>query len=286
MVRRQRRRRRADRDQSTRRGRRTTRSTPTMAGMRTSRIRAESAVHLRRRREDAHHRQADWPLRRCRCGRFTINGRQTIVYANVNNLLGFEVADLTTGKVLHRVAVEGLKTENSPVHGTPSHGIAMTADETEIRVADNTNHFLHIFDATKMPPVQKTRVHLRDEPGWIAFSLDGRTAFASTGDVVDALQGDCRDARGRARPGGREREGRRDRLRRRQARPCIGSSSVRARNGDGSALRCHYVFGNMQDQFWGDRSGKPRGSERLHLDHRDAEGRSHPSGDENATKSG
>lgn len=116
---------------------------------------------------------------------FTINGKQTLVYANVNNLLGFEVADLITGKVLHRVAVEGLKTENSPVHGTPSHGIAMTADETEIWVADNTNHFLHIFDATKMPPVQKTRVHLRDEPGWITFSLDGRTAFASTGDMID-----------------------------------------------------------------------------------------------------
>jgi len=116
---------------------------------------------------------------------FTINGRQTLVFANVNNLLGFEVADLTTGKLLHRVAVEGLETKNSPVHGTPSHGIAMTADETEIWVADNTNHFLHVFDATKMPPVQKTRVHVRDEPGWIAFSLDGRTAFASTGDMID-----------------------------------------------------------------------------------------------------
>ena len=30
---------------------------------------------------------------------FTINGRQTLVFANTNNLLGFEVADLTTGKV-------------------------------------------------------------------------------------------------------------------------------------------------------------------------------------------
>ena len=116
---------------------------------------------------------------------FTINGKQTLVFANINNLLGFEVADLTTGKLLHRVAVEGLETKNSPVHGTPSHGIAMTADETEIWVADNTNHFLHVFDATKMPPAQKTRVHVRDEPGWIAFSLDGRTAFASTGDMID-----------------------------------------------------------------------------------------------------
>ena len=116
---------------------------------------------------------------------FTINGRQTLVFANVNNLLGFEVADLTTGKLLHRVAVEGLKAENSPVHGTPSHGIAMTADETEIWVSDNTNHLIHVFDGTRMPPIQKTRVHLRDEPGWIAFALDGRTAFASTGDMID-----------------------------------------------------------------------------------------------------
>jgi DNA-binding beta-propeller fold protein YncE len=116
---------------------------------------------------------------------FTINGRQTLVFANTNNLLGFEVADLTTGKVIHRVEVKGIPVANSPVHGTPSHGIAMTADETEIWVADNTNHQLHVFDATAMPPTQKTTIKLRDEPGWIAFSLDGTTAFASTGDLID-----------------------------------------------------------------------------------------------------
>jgi hypothetical protein len=116
---------------------------------------------------------------------FTINGAQTLVFANTNNLLGFEVADLVGGKVLHRIAVDGVPVANSPVHGTPSHGIAMTADETEIWVADNTNHKLHVFDATVMPPRQKTSVAVRDEPGWIAFSLDGTVAFASTGDIVD-----------------------------------------------------------------------------------------------------
>jgi DNA-binding beta-propeller fold protein YncE len=116
---------------------------------------------------------------------FTINGAQTLVFANVNNLLGFEVADLSTGKVLHRVEVTGVPVANSPVHGTPSHGIAMTADEQEIWVADNTNHKLHVFDATVMPPKQKLSIDVRDEPGWVAFSLDGRTAFASTGDMID-----------------------------------------------------------------------------------------------------
>jgi DNA-binding beta-propeller fold protein YncE len=116
---------------------------------------------------------------------FTINGAQTLVFANVNNLLGFEVADLSTGKVLHRIEVPGVPVANSPVHGTPSHGIAMTADEQEIWVADNTNHKLHVFDATVMPPKHKLSIDVRDEPGWIAFSLDGRTAFASTGDMID-----------------------------------------------------------------------------------------------------
>jgi hypothetical protein len=87
--------------------------------------------------------------------------------------------------VLHRVEVQGLPAVNSPVHGTPSHGIAMTADEREIWLADNTNHLLHVFDATVMPPRPTTRIKLRDEPGWIMFSLDGKTAFPSTGDVID-----------------------------------------------------------------------------------------------------
>lgn len=116
---------------------------------------------------------------------FTINGKQTLVFANTNNLLGFEVADLKTGAVLHRVAVPGLAVANSPVHGTPSHGIALTADEKEIWVCDNTNHQLHVFDATVMPPTLKTSIKLRDEPGWISFTLDGSTALPSTGDVID-----------------------------------------------------------------------------------------------------
>ena len=116
---------------------------------------------------------------------FTINGKQTLIFVNVNNLLGFEVADLNTGKVIHRVEVKGVPVANSPAHGTPSHGIAMTADETEIWLADNTNHLLHVFDATVMPPTQKASIKVRDEPAWIAFSLDGRMAYPSTGDVID-----------------------------------------------------------------------------------------------------
>jgi DNA-binding beta-propeller fold protein YncE len=116
---------------------------------------------------------------------FTINGRQTLCFVNVNDLLGFEVGDLVTGQKLHRVVVQGF--EKGPVkrHGCPSHGIGLTPDEKELWVADAYNQRLHIFDATQLPPRQLHSVEVRDQPGWITFSRDGRHAFPSTGEIID-----------------------------------------------------------------------------------------------------
>ena len=77
--------------------------------------------------------------------------------------------------------------EKGPVkrHGCPSHGIGLTPDEKELWVADALNSRLHIFDATVMPPKQVASIKLRDEPGWITFTIDGRYAYPSTGDVID-----------------------------------------------------------------------------------------------------
>jgi DNA-binding beta-propeller fold protein YncE len=116
---------------------------------------------------------------------FTFNGRQTLLFANINDFLGFEIADLKTGAIIGHVEVPGVTAGRSPTHGIPSHGIAMTQDETEIWIADNANNYLRIFDATVMPPVLKTSVKVRDEPGWITFGIDGTLAYPSTGDVVN-----------------------------------------------------------------------------------------------------
>jgi DNA-binding beta-propeller fold protein YncE len=116
---------------------------------------------------------------------FTFNGKQTLLFANINDFLGFEIADLRTGQVIQHVPVPGITAGKSPTHGIPSHGIAMTQDESEIWIADNANNNVRIFDATVMPPTLKTSVPVRDEPGWITFSIDGRLGYPSTGDVVD-----------------------------------------------------------------------------------------------------
>jgi hypothetical protein len=116
---------------------------------------------------------------------FTINGAQTRVFANINSLLGFEIGDLTTGQVIGRVEVKGFPMGKPKRHGCPSHGIALTPDEREIWLCDSFNSRIHIFDATISPPKQGPSIALRDEPGWVTFSLDGTFAYPSTGEVVD-----------------------------------------------------------------------------------------------------
>ncbi len=116
---------------------------------------------------------------------FTVNGAGTLCFANINELLGFEIGDLQTGEKLLRVEVTGF--EQGPVkrHGCPSHGIALTPDESEIWVADGHNEHLHVFDVTHMPPKQIHSIKVREQPGWITFSIDGKTCWSSTGDVID-----------------------------------------------------------------------------------------------------
>ena len=116
---------------------------------------------------------------------FTVNGAQTLVYVNVNDCLGFEIGDLKTGKKLYRVEVQGFKKGPVKRHGCPSHGIGLTPDEKEIWVSDGHNQRVHVFDNTVMPPKQVASIHLRDQPGWVTFSLDGKYAYPSTGEVID-----------------------------------------------------------------------------------------------------
>jgi len=119
---------------------------------------------------------------------FTVNTGQTYAFCCVNELLGFEVGDIKSGKMIHRVAVPGFRPGPVKRHGCPSHGIGLTPDEKEIWVTDATNQRMHIYDgsfSTTEPPKYLASIQVRDEPGWITFSIDGAFAYPSTGDVID-----------------------------------------------------------------------------------------------------
>jgi hypothetical protein len=126
---------------------------------------------------------------------FVINHDATRVYANLNNLDGFEIADANTGKILKRVEVPGelwkAKWADPNLHffghGAPQHGLAMTPDESEIWSPDDVNDMVWIYDNTgEWPVLDKAKSFKVDHAvGWITMGLDGRLAFMSSGDVVD-----------------------------------------------------------------------------------------------------
>ncbi len=116
---------------------------------------------------------------------FTVNGSETLAFVCINECLGFEVGDLTTGRRLHRVEVDGFEMGPVKRHGCPSHGIGLTPDERELWLADGHNSHMHVFDNTVMPPKQVASLPVRDQPGWVTFSMDGKFAYPSSGDVFD-----------------------------------------------------------------------------------------------------
>src|SRR3954447_5805233 len=76
---------------------------------------------------------------------FTINGKETLVYATIDSLLGFKVGDIKTGKKLARIEVQGWDAGPVRRHGNPSHGIGLTPDEKEIWLSDGYNMRVHVF---------------------------------------------------------------------------------------------------------------------------------------------
>ncbi|HEY4153853.1 MAG TPA: hypothetical protein VGM24_00445, partial [Puia sp.] len=116
---------------------------------------------------------------------FTINARQSRCFVNADGLLGFEIGNLQTGKKIAHIEVKGFHTGPVKRHGCPSHGIALTPDEKEIWLADGFNEAIHIFEINKDKVSQAGTIKLSDQPGWITFSVDGKYAMPSTGDIID-----------------------------------------------------------------------------------------------------
>ena len=124
---------------------------------------------------------------------FVINHDATRVYANVNNLLGFEIADVKTGEVIKHIEApaELWKAKWADVtqhfygHACPSHGIALTPDESELWVVDNINYGVLVYDNTGEWPVLKSSFPTTASADWITMGIGGQYAYLSSGDVVD-----------------------------------------------------------------------------------------------------
>jgi DNA-binding beta-propeller fold protein YncE len=133
---------------------------------------------------------------------FTINAKETLAYITTSNFLGFQVANINSGKIIYTVPVRGFKASGGAAT-CPSHGISLSPDEREIYLIDSINSYVHVFDVSggaSSMPVQVADIPLRgslsgDESacaydclkdGWIHHSRNGRYVFVGdSGDVID-----------------------------------------------------------------------------------------------------
>lgn len=128
---------------------------------------------------------------------FTINGRATLAFVTVNDLIGFQVADVGTGRVLHTaMPPQGPYPQPPPTrNSTVSHGIALTPDEREAWIVDQKHIALHVFDVSGLPgkapeylrtvKTRSGRPEIFGQPGWLTMSIDGRYLYPETGEVID-----------------------------------------------------------------------------------------------------
>lgn len=112
---------------------------------------------------------------------FTVDSRNRFAYVCLGDHVGFDVVNLETGDVPHRIFAG----EEPIAHRT--HGAGMTPDEKELWISDQEGRKLFIFDLTSDPPAPKGHVELSmGGHGWVCFSLDGKIAWSHTPDVFDA----------------------------------------------------------------------------------------------------
>jgi DNA-binding beta-propeller fold protein YncE len=135
---------------------------------------------------------------------FAVTDDETRVYASVDALLGFEIGAVRDGTrwggpMLQRVEAQppASRLVDIPVaparkpHSTPSHGINITPDQTEVWMVDGVYGYVYVYDITQSLPRPIAQIPLFAEPsaqphpGWISFGIDGRYAYPDGGGVID-----------------------------------------------------------------------------------------------------
>ena len=116
---------------------------------------------------------------------FTVDSRNRFAYVCLGKHVGFDVVDLRTGEVPHRVWAHDAETHTKLIPNR-THGAGLTPDEKEIWISDQVGKKLFIFDNTQMPPREVAYIPLsQGGHGWITFSLDGQFAWCHTPNVFD-----------------------------------------------------------------------------------------------------
>lgn len=100
------------------------------------------------------------------------------LFAEVDGLVGIEMADVPSRKMIVRVAAE-LSDEHKKKVGSRSHGLAIRPDEKEIWECDVEHMEVHVYDITGPAPKQTAAIPMGGQVYWLTFSPDGKMAYVS-----------------------------------------------------------------------------------------------------------
>ncbi len=99
------------------------------------------------------------------------------LYANVDGLVGLEMADVAQRKMLQRVPAE-LAADRKKV-ASRSHGLGIRPDQKEIWECDVEHHEVHVYDITGERPKQIATVPIGSRVYWLTFRPDGKVCYVS-----------------------------------------------------------------------------------------------------------
>jgi YVTN family beta-propeller protein len=99
------------------------------------------------------------------------------LYAEVDNLVGFEVANVADRKLLHRIEAD-LTPEQRKVKSR-SHGIALRPDQKELWECDVEHFDVHVYDVTGDKPKQIATIPIGGQIYWLTFHPDGKTCYVA-----------------------------------------------------------------------------------------------------------
>jgi YVTN family beta-propeller protein len=99
------------------------------------------------------------------------------LYAEVDGLVGIEVADVDARKRIHRITAE--LTEAARQEPSRSHGLGIRPDQKEVWEADVEHHEVHVYDVTADKPRQIATVPIGSQVYWLTFRPDGKTCYVS-----------------------------------------------------------------------------------------------------------
>jgi len=99
------------------------------------------------------------------------------LYAEVDGLVGIEVADVGARKLIHRIPAR-LPDDQRKV-ASRSHGLGIRPDQKELWECDVGHHDIHVYDLTGDKPRQTATIPIGSPVYWLTFRPDGKVCYVS-----------------------------------------------------------------------------------------------------------